>query len=226
MNPLIEAPVPAAKEIPKWWKEIPKQVLNTGLDFDPPTVKMCAPTIDILTSGYIVKLWSDINITQNNTLKKDNRCKVLFPSGLQHNPTSIWHPDQVSNFEYNIPDNFYKTVIKYHHGWTIKTPKGWSCLITHPFGYNNLPFYSLPALIDTDILNTDINTPFIVKKDFTGIIKRGTPMFQIIPVKRESWSHEVYRTEDGIKQYYIEQQKLLSKFINYYGSLRERKRYR
>lgn len=226
ISPLVEAPVPAAKEVPKWWKEIPRQVEISNIKPDPPTVKLCAPTMDILTSGYIVKLWSDIYVKQDEELKKNNICKVSFPNGLKYSPISVWHTEQVSNYKYNVPDNFYKNVIKYNHGWTIKTPSGWSCLITHPFGYNNLPFYSLPGFVDTDILNTDINTPFIIKKGFTGIIEKGTPMFQIIPIKRESWNHEVYRTEDGINQYHIEQQKLLSKFINYYSGLRERKKYR
>jgi len=34
------------------------------------------------------------------------------------------------------------------------------------------------------------NYPFFLKKDFEGIIPAGTPMYQMIPVKRDSWQGE------------------------------------
>jgi hypothetical protein len=34
------------------------------------------------------------------------------------------------------------------------------------------------------------NLPFLLKEDFTGMIKKGTPMYQIIPFKRETWKSE------------------------------------
>ncbi len=33
-----------------------------------------------------------------------------------------------------------QVVYKYHNCWIPQTPKGYSCLITSPFGYNDLPF--------------------------------------------------------------------------------------
>ena len=34
---------------------------------------------------------------------------------------------------------------------------------------------------------SEINTPFTFKKNWTGILEKGTPMFQIIPFERNSW---------------------------------------
>ena len=34
------------------------------------------------------------------------------------------------------------------------------------------------------------NIPFYIKRGFTGNIPAGTPMFQIIPIKREDWQSE------------------------------------
>jgi hypothetical protein len=34
-----------------------------------------------------------------------------------------------------------------------------------------------------------------IKKDFVGVIKQGTPLVQVIPIKREDWSMELVDTE-------------------------------
>jgi hypothetical protein len=36
-------------------------------------------------------------------------------------------------------------------------------------------------------LVSEINTPFTFKKNWSGILEKGTPMFQIIPFERNSW---------------------------------------
>jgi hypothetical protein len=77
--------------------------------------------------------------------------------------------------------------------WTIKTPPGYSCLVTHPFGYNNLPFHSFSGIVDSDRFHADINTPFTLKKNFSGVIPKGTPMMQIIPFKRENWESKILK---------------------------------
>jgi hypothetical protein len=35
------------------------------------------------------------------------------------------------------------------------------------------------------------NLPFFIKEGFEGIIKAGTPIFQIIPFMREQWTMEL-----------------------------------
>jgi hypothetical protein len=35
------------------------------------------------------------------------------------------------------------------------------------------------------------NHPFLIKKDFVGIIPAGTPIAQAIPFKRESWVSDI-----------------------------------
>jgi hypothetical protein len=39
--------------------------------------------------------------------------------------------------------------------------------------------------------------PFYIKKNFEGLIPVGTPMFQILPIKRDSWktTSEKYSVE-------------------------------
>lgn len=216
-------PEPAVKDIPSWWKNIPR---SAGIDDEAAnavTVKACAPTLDIFASGYIIKTWTDLYVNFN----KDGKQEVLWnvPENVGEREADVlipWHVNQVSNFE--IPDGFSSTVLKYRHGWIIKTPPGWSCLFIHPAGYQNLPLRSIPGLVDTDILKTDINCPFVIKNNFEGLIPKGTPVSQIIPIKRESWK-AIYKLND-FEEYLDESAKIQLVKYGYYSSKRGRKIYK
>jgi hypothetical protein len=215
-----ERPIPAVKAIPDWWKEIPKYASeNNKLVINPApsiTVKQCAPTVDILSSGYIMPLWTDVLVTQNEF------GPYVQWNSLSQSPIDVWQNTQVSSFE--IPKGFSSTVFKYMHGWNIITPPGWSTLFIHPAGYQNLPIRSIAGIVDTDILTTPINCPFFIKENFEGVIEKGTPMFQIIPFKRESWESNF--TNPGNEKNKHEVDKLYSKIYGYYSSKRHRKEYK
>jgi hypothetical protein len=179
---VYERPKPASQFLPKWWKNLPD---HTGLKFNilngpNSTVKRCIPTLDMLTAGYIVSLPCDVEVFINNN--EEYHTAWLISSQV----FDTWSNEQVSNFELDDKYNT-KPVFKNLHGWTIKTPPGWSCYITHPIAYPNLPFKSISAIVDTDLLPSEINTPFTFKKNWTGVLEKGTPMFQIIPFERNSW---------------------------------------
>jgi hypothetical protein len=36
-----------------------------------------------------------------------------------------------------------------------------------------------------------VNLPFLLKDNFEGLIPKGTPIAQIIPIKRDNWNSEV-----------------------------------
>jgi hypothetical protein len=42
---------------------------------------------------------------------------------------------------------------------------------------------------DKDLLSSG-RIPFYVKEGFEGLVPRGTPLYQIIPIKREKWELE------------------------------------
>ena len=52
-------------------------------------------------------------------------------------------------------------------------------------------FSIIPGIVDTDTYNIEINFPFVVNGDkypsLRSLIKRGTPIVQVIPFKREQW---------------------------------------
>ena len=81
-------------------------------------------------------------------------------------------------------------VIKFNNFWTIESPPGYSLLITHPINRYDLPFTTLTGLIDTDLYKDNfINFPARWRDlSFRGVLPKGTPIAQCIPVKRELWS--------------------------------------
>jgi len=175
-------PVSSSKILPGWWKSMsPFAGSDKKFSFHGApnsSVKKCIPTLDALNSGYVYTLWSDVIVedSQEGSVIKWNVDQPVF---------STWQKEQVLGYE--IPKGFDETVFKYHHGWNPQTPRGWSLLFTQPFGYSRTPFQVLPGIVDTDSLKTGVYVPIVVEKGFEGVVPKGTPMFQITPIKRESW---------------------------------------
>lgn len=217
---MSERPIPAASAIPDWWKNMrPYSTDDNTLQMNPgPTVtaKKCFPLLDGISAGYLVTLWSDVMINSRPD-------KPLVQWGTGQPVFDVWDPSQVDSVE--LPEGYGQTVLKYLHGWLIQTPPGWSTLITHPIGYPNLPFRAMSGLVDTDTLKTGINTPILIKDGFSGVLEKGTPMFQVIPVKRENWESEAVQG-DYRKQGY-DNERLRSRIISSYGrNLRSNKSYK
>jgi hypothetical protein len=214
-----EKPIPAGAMVPDWWKDMDPFAYGR-FDVNPfPTVtaKKCFPLLDGLTSGYILPLWSDLFVSKDNNGNRIVKWVVSEPV------IDIWAPWQVSSYE--IPEGFGKDVYKYYHGWIIETPKNYSCLITHPIGYPNLPIKALTGVVDTDKLETHANAPFLIKEGFEGIIPKGTPMAQIIPFKRDNWKMEIDSITE--EQHSFRRDRLHSTIKSSYGTnFRVKKEYK
>jgi hypothetical protein len=212
-------PYPAIKNLPEWWKKIPAYSNpENKFDLSPApsvTVKRCVPTLDILGSGYYVPLWADLFVTQQNEypyIRWNTSAPVV----------NTWPEEQVSSFKF--VDGYSKTFFKNLHGWTIRTPPGWSCLFIHPVAYPDLPFYSISGIVDTDIYDGEINVPFVIKNKFEGIIEKETPMFQVIPFKRDKWESEFDVKKENEHFFYAE--KLFSKLQRgYFSLIKDKKMY-
>jgi hypothetical protein len=214
-----QKPEPAAKFIPDWWKNI-KKYANEENKFDMSpgpaiTVKQCAPAFDALVSGYMITLWADLFVTQKN-----GTAEIHWGTDAQ--VIDRWQPSQSSQYE--IPKGFNPTVFKYTHGWIIKTPPGWSTMFLHPIGYPNLPIRAIQGIVDTDIKELQINCPFVLEEGFEGVIPKGTPMAQLIPIKRANWESEI----DSFKgnSFLFNAEKLKTELYGYYSSRREKKSYK
>jgi len=185
---IVPSPKPAKSYIPDWYKDIPatKKIEfgpNGEMANDIGSIKRCMPFFDGLTNGYIQESWCDINI------QKDSYGKITYAYALG--------PEIVKmrlNSSMEIQSKFYPSEFTWILQWLPRLPKGWSALFTTPFNRFDLPFTNTTGVIDSDVFfHTNEfggNLPFYMDKDFEGIIPAGTPMYQIIPFKRENWKSE------------------------------------
>jgi hypothetical protein len=182
---------PAIKYVPDWYRkaerwlggkpEIKNYASNRGM-------KNCIPILDSLTSGYMIETWCDIQVK-----------KVLLEDGTEDTQvTWMVPPDPVKvrrvelNPTFPVPAGHNN---KLHFVWVLpwfmKLPQGYSAYVGHPLNRFDLPFTTCSGIVDLDGgLGSDANLPFFLKDDFEGIIPTGTPIVQIIPIKRESWKSE------------------------------------
>jgi hypothetical protein len=213
----VEAPTPASKAIPNWYKKSPAFNPNK-VEFDNANnavlpLKNCMPFIDALCAGYVQKTWCDIHISVN-----ENRLEYKY--ALEPEPLS-WR-NKVSV----LTTGFYDAEFVWKTQWRASLPKGYSLLITHPLNRLDLPFQTMTGFVDADTFHhTSIgNIPFFIKQGFEGIIPTGTPMFQMIPVKRDDWemSKNNFDPERAIRQ----DREIHHKFWNGYKDLfRQKKSY-
>ena len=88
-----------------------------------------------------------------------------------------------------------------------------------PIHQDEVPFEILEGLVDTDVYNIPVNFPFFLKdKNFNGLIPAGTPMAQVIPIKRENWQLEIGNEKD-IKESQKQLTHLKVKFFDSYKTL-------
>lgn len=184
-NTIIEKeyyPEPASKLIPDWYKNLESYIGGekkpTGDGNTTGTIKKCMPVFDSITAGYIIKLPADVFVkTVDGTpyYEWSNLGLVQF------------HPVEQAP---NHPAANGFTYPKWINPWAIKTAKGYSTLFVQPF-HREAPFTILPGIVDTDTYSAPVNFPFVLNDSkFEGIIPAGTPIAQIIPIKRDNWQME------------------------------------
>jgi hypothetical protein len=195
-NKHIEDNVPMPKSakvyIPEWYKESASffnhdnnsytNKLSFGEVGTPSkTVKVCVPFLDTLSFGYIQETWCDIFIEYKN--------EQLFYHYSYNSESPIISTRPIESIaKMPVPLGFNKDLFfHWSRVWNPVLPKGYSALITHPFNRDDLPFKCVPGIIDSDRYFVEGKVGFFLKKDFVGLIPKGTPMYQIVPFKKESW---------------------------------------
>jgi hypothetical protein len=182
-------PVPSVKSLPSWYPKMPRFVNEekkfkfSASAITNATIKWCNPFLDSLSAGYFILLENDLNVEKTTDIPY-----FSWKSGGEGFIT-LHEKTQIS--PQMIPSGFNAQPFKFLNNWSVKTPKGYSALFVHPLNRADLPFYTLSGFVDTDDYNIPVNLPFLIRDDFEGIIPAGTPIAQVIPIKRESWSHEI-----------------------------------
>ena len=177
MKDIWPNPKPASRFIPEGYKKL-KRFKDDNLHL--PTIKTCVPFLDSLTMGYIIPFDQDYVVDP-----VENDFSVT-PANREQNGIGFHNQEQ------QLPEEWKKitgdNAGKFHNKWLIKTPPGYSCLFVKPMNRIEPRFDIIPGVVETDTYITLINFPFILtKRDKQFLIKKGEPMVQVIPFKRESW---------------------------------------
>jgi hypothetical protein len=186
---LLEIPKPISTVVPQWFKkdylfsngvrdvlEQVKSKTSSGASY-----KMCVPLTDSMTAGYVLTTSAAATVKNVGTdeyvpyieWRVDwNVCDTLQEEALQNYP---------------IPYGYSRHCFRWYTNWIVRTPKNYSLWVTHPAHRHDLPFFTLNGFVDTDRHPNKLLLPFFVREGFEGVIPAGTPIAQIIPVKRDTW---------------------------------------
>ena len=205
-------PKPSSSFLPEWYKKTQPYIDNkkevSGEGQTKGTIKKCIPVFDALTAGYIITTYCDLWI------KKNKEGNIVYTTSGDINIEH--HPIMQAPYHPYMNQNAYP---KWLNPWAIKTPKGYSCLFLSPVHGGNEYFQIIEGFVDTDRYTHPVNFPFVLKDpNFEGMIPAGTPMVQVIPIKRDSWTIKE-GTEKDIKTSIEHFTKLSSLFFDRYKRL-------
>lgn len=174
-------PQPASRFIPEWYKKTTGHIGKKNHPEGIPTIKQCVPVLDAITAGYIIVTPCDVFVTI-----EDGEPHYSTPNNqpiIEYHPRKQAHLHPLSN-DFQFP--------KWINAWSIKTPKGFSLLFVPPLHNPNPWFEIMPGLVDTDIYSAPVNFPFVLKNPTKEcLIPAGTPIAQLIPIKRENWESKL-----------------------------------
>jgi hypothetical protein len=186
LEKILPRPIPAVAGLPDWFKTMPVKAFNTTMGEESQTVKKCPPFIDAMTFGFLIPLATDLEV-RDGEFSWNFEVPTDFVSEYSHSPLGFHDPSQATGSPFFNEGRF---IIKFNNFWTIEAPKGYSILFTHPINRADLPFTTLTGLVDCDTFHhSPVNFPARWDNPgFNGVLPKGTPVAQCIPVKRETWA--------------------------------------
>jgi hypothetical protein len=178
----------AVELMPEWYKDLPGLAYLRENDKKKDlTAKRCIPILDAFTSGYFLVTTEDYVFSK----KEDS---FSFTGGKNIRSQSISMHPWTQLGDISLSSEFIKYAFKWKNSYLIKTPPGYSCIFTQPMNHFDLPFHTMSGVVDTDTYIMPVLFPFLMKKDFEGVIPKGTPIVQVIPFKRDDWESSIYDT--------------------------------
>lgn len=185
---VIAEPRPAKDFLPAWWKKLAPvsqgqvSTSNNGL-----TVKRCMPVLDALTLGWVLPLAATVRLDIS-----ENGQRLDAGWDFDRPMVSFHAPEQVAGHP-RLP----RPPAKFHNYWTIRTPKGWSCLFTPLLNGADDAVEIVSGVVDTDRYHAHIHFPFFPRApDGRYTIEKNYPLVQIIPFKRSELTSVVRAETD------------------------------
>jgi hypothetical protein len=197
MSGFIDPPSPITKTNLKWWNSITMQYnpeLGRGEEPSPyvkkhragGTARACPAIADAISHGYV--MYSGIDLYFDATTEDLKAQRVLdVPLDDKGNYILYRNDAWQTNDILHTPVGFHPQTFKLDPMYAVRTDPGYSIIITSLFYRDDLPWRFMDAIVDTDTFTIYDHISFWVRDGFKGVIKQGTPMFQVIPFKREEF---------------------------------------
>jgi hypothetical protein len=209
--------------MPEWFKKIEK-FAGGKLNIMPSTitVKNCAPFMDAFLTGYYIPAPVDFLVEQ--TPNGPRITWNFFDFDYQETDFVI-ERDKGMVPTLPIPQGFHNNHFSWSTKQILKVQDGYSLLITHPLNRDDLPFRTMSGVVDANYPMNGGKLPFLLQMGFEGIIKAGTPIAQIIPIKTEPWKLE--RNTNLLQDAKLARSESLKHIIGWYkNKFWKRKEYR
>jgi hypothetical protein len=162
----------ASNFYPNWFKNLDKDYDDKIVRAS--TIKRCVGILDTYQKGFIIPMWSDLNIKIT-----DGSYEWLFA----YDKTMAMVHDYRQWSAYVSPLDYGH--LKINSIWRIKSKKDTKFYFTHPYwNHNPINTYSIiPGMLNFKYQSdTNINMFFDLKQNKIIEIKQGTPMIHLMPL--------------------------------------------
>lgn len=217
-------PTSATRHVPEWYKGLAKHnrsnserelhpTNHIGTDGAIVATKSCMPFFDAMTWGYMYCLEDDLYVDYD-----DDGKPILSWKG------DVMILDKRPTVELPVPDGFHPIHYGFRMGWYYTTPPGYSLLVTHPMNRYDLPFIVQSGIIESDTWGLPVFTAFFLKKNFRGVIPKGTPIFQMIPFKRDNFELSIDDSPEVLIAHDVAAEKRRKRIHGYYKAIAWRRK--
>lgn len=169
----VPRPYPASRAVSDWLKQMPMD--REGV----PTLKRCPPFLEAMTAGYIIPCPCDV------TFEVSADAKLTWQSPMK--VVALHFASQIEGTPFGN-----QAIIKFVNPWLVRTPPGYATLWVPPLNRFDMPFIPLSGIVETETYYREVHLPMIsiMKPGQTHVMRRGSPLAQVIPIKREAWTSE------------------------------------
>jgi len=160
--------------------------LNSCLDVT--HTSKCPGIIRFKGKGFIVKNHSDIKLKI-----KDNLYEWTTPTSWADTSNNFCEDavshhlkESLHDFMSGWPKDTLPIIIKINLPWHMRIPKNWEVMMIDPFYKDDFRFTVCPGIFEHDLGLAKLTVPvFWHSTNGEFLIKSGTPIAQLIPIKQE-----------------------------------------
>lgn len=187
----------------------------------------CPGIINLKSKGFIVRTHSDIHLKIKEGSYEWNTPSDWTAMSDGHCEDTITHhfEDSLHQFMTDWPKDTLNIILKINLPWYVKIPKDYELIMIDPFYKDDYRFTVCPGLFEPDLGLAKLNVPiYWHSTDGEFMIKAGTPIAQLIPIKKENVDFEVTNKNDDkdfSKQIRLMQLKFQEGFTRNYNKVRE-----